>query len=345
MKRRSVVRVVFFLLLLVAPPVSAQFSASPEVDLTLAISPEHPAPRERVVIKAQSDFLKTRDATLVWYANGRKIQEGTNLTEISVDAGPLGSETRISADIVENGTARASSKMLIRPVEIDLLWESGSYVPPFFRGRALPSAGTTMRLLAIPRFVRTDGSFIDDREIIFTWRKNGYVVASVSGRGKSQVSLPAPALFGTDTITVETQTTDGEFRGQASIRVPSTEPLLVLYENHPLFGVQYNNALSTRSFVPEVETSFVAVPYFAQAESPNDGRLIYEWSVNGTRIQSDSERPSELTVNAENSSGTAVIELALTHATNFFMSSARTWGITFSAALPSAFLGDPRLNQ
>ena len=49
---------------------------------------------------------------------------------------------------------------------------------------------------------------------------------------------------------------------------------------------------------------------------------------------------TSITINAEGSSGLAQIELALTHATNFFISSFGTWNITLSG-IGSANIPDP----
>src|SRR3989344_4252761 len=82
--------------------------------------------------------------------------------------------------------------------------------------------------------------------------------------------------------------------------------------------------------VLQTEMSFAAVPYFAEATEANDARLIYAWRINGNEVANDPVRPSEITINAERSSGNALIELALSHATNFFMSSFGRWGVTLA---------------
>ena len=333
-------------LLLVSPAylpaiAGAQLSSGFDADLTLELSPAHSSPGELVRLTARSTLLDLSGTTLAWYENGKKIAGGMGVVEADVVAGALGSEAAVSVEVSQNGVVLITRDARIRPTELDLLWESDSYAPPFFRGRALPSAGTTLRLQAIPRFKRADASFVPASDITFTWRRNGYVVASVSGRGKSQARLPSPALFGTDDVSVEARTPDGAFEGAASVRIPSVEPVLVLYERHPLFGVMYHQALGARNILPEIEMSFAAVPYFAEAISP--GGLVYEWRVNGTPVQADASRPNELTLDARNSTGIALLELALTHATNFFLSATGSWSITLSGG-GAGGEGDPFTN-
>ncbi|OGG77522.1 hypothetical protein A3B35_01775 [Candidatus Kaiserbacteria bacterium RIFCSPLOWO2_01_FULL_54_24] len=300
-------------------------------DLTLELSPLYPRPGETVRVTARSILVDLSSATLEWLENGKKVAGGVGVTFVDAKAGALGTETTVTAMVFEDGIEVRRESARIHPTELELLWESNSYVPPFFRGRALPSAGTTLSLEAIPRLKRGDGSSVPDTEITFTWRRNGYVVQEVSGRGASKVTLESPSLFGVDTITVEARTSDGLFESAASVRIPSVEPRLVLYEKHPLFGVMYHNAIPPRSFRPEIETSFTAVPYFAEALADNDGRLVYEWRVNGNPIANDPARPNSITINARGSSGLALIELALSHATNLFLNSFGSWTVTLDS--------------
>ncbi len=338
------IRAVYFgvpLALLLALPVHAQIGIGGfGADLTLSISPLYPSPNAVVHIEARSILMDLDTLDISWYKDGEKIGGGPGIKEIDVVAGALGSEATVEAVVYEGDLPSTGATARITPTEIDLLSESNSYVPPFYKGRALPSAGTTLNLQAIPRFKRPDGSFVSSSDIIFTWKRGGTVIQSASGRGKSTALLESPGLFGADLISVEARTPDGKFSGSASARIAATEPRLLLYKDHPLFGVMYHQALTAQNFIPETEMSFSAVPYFAEAAGANDNRLIYAWRINESEVAVDPSRPSQITINAERSSGNALIELALSHATNFFMSSFGRWGVTLSGGSTRAE-GDP----
>ena len=299
--------------------------------VTIAISPEHPTPGSFVHLLAASFSADLDRSDIVWLANNKAMAQGPGLKEADVVAGPLGSATDIT--VIANGQNGnvASGEVHIRPTELDLLWESDSYVHPFYRGRTVPSAGTSLRLQAIPRFKLPGGQQMPERDLIFTWRRNGSVVQSASGRGRSSAILPSPVLFGTDTITVNAESLDGSLSGEASVQIPSTEPILELYMDHPLLGVMYHQALLPQTSIADSEMTFVAVPYFAQIQNPDDPRLAYVWRVNGNDIETDLTRPSELTINADKSNGLALIELALGHTGNLLMRSGGKWGVLFSS--------------
>lgn len=310
-------------------------------DLAMDLSPENPGAGERVYATVRSSVLDLSAVTLTWKKNGQEIKSGVGLTEIEVAAGALGSETRLVVEVSEDGIPFATAEAFIRPTSLELLWEADSYVPPFYHGRALPSAGTNLRFEAMPRFIR-DGSTLSTRDLIFTWKRNGYVIQSASGRGKSTAVLESPSLFGKETIAVEAKTSDGVLANEESIRIESQSPRIVLYQMHPVFGTTYHSAFSDQTLIRETEATFSAIPYFAETDSPNDPTLRYGWKINGVEIENDEKSPSIITINAGNSSGEALLELFLTHATNLFLNTGNSWGLLFDNTSTAAPFGTPQ---
>lgn len=217
------------------------------------------------------------------------------------------------------------------PNNIDLLIDSDSYTPPFYRGRALPSAGTQLRVQARTYFRRSDGSLVPPSSIVYTWRQNGEVVGSVSGLGKQTAILPSPTLYGTDTISVSAISSDRAFSGTALVRLSSVQPVLNLYQDHPLFGILYHQAMGAHTSIPDSEMTFAAVLYFAQSNGPSDPRLQYKWRVDDLAVPTSSAQASEITINADKSSGVAAIALSVAHSTNYFMNPRGTWSVSFKS--------------
>jgi hypothetical protein len=299
--------------------------------ITISITPDNPQPGSIVRLSAVSSMIDLENSDITWYANQKVIAEGLGQTGASVALGQLGSEVNVVVIAQSISGATASGEVFISPSEVDILWESDSYTPPFYRGRALPSAGTKIRLNAIAHLMRADGSPIPENQILYTWRRNGTVIQTSSGKGRSFSVLPSPTLFGRDTFSVTAVSADGTRSGKSEITVASVEPVLVLYENHPLFGLLYNNAFGQASSVKDPEVTFAAVPYFAQANSPDDPQFVYGWNVNGQQIQADYSRPSEITINADNSTGKADISLSLTRVNNWYMKVSGAWKFSLPA--------------
>ena len=313
--------------------------------LTLSMSPEHPAPGELTRVEVLSSLFDLAASSMLWYVNGKVVAEGPGISSQNIAAGSAGKETSVRVIVSQEGVGSASVEASVRPVEMDLLWESDSYVPAFYRGRALPSEGASIRFQAVPRFFDSAGHLMPTSEIIFTWKKNGSVLQSVSGRGRAAAIIQGPVLFGFDTFSVEAKTVDGSLSSSASASISSTEPLVELYENNPLLGLMYHQALTGDIALAATEASFFAIPYFAPIQQVNG--LQYAWKVNGTPITNNPQRANELTINATGSDGKLLLELALTHATNYFLSSGGSWNILLggkvgAAAGPNPFEGPNR---
>lgn len=319
--------------LLSVAPVYAQLGiGSIGTNLSIDLSPAYPQPGDTVRLTLQSTSADLVHSTIVWRVNGSIVAQGEGTDSTTVIAGGLGKETDIEVEAVTSDGTSASAQATIIPTEVDLLFGSDSYVAPFYAGRALPSAGTNIILQAVTRFKEPGGSIVTNSDIVYTWRNNGEVLGSLSGRGRSTAIIPVLHLYGANAVSVEAHSSDGVLAGAATLSIPSVVPHLTLYQDHPLYGIMYNSALGPSSFISESEMTFAAAPFFAQARSANDPRLSYAWSVNGSDVAPAPSAPSEITINADRSSGLALVGLELTSSSNFYLDAKDSWNVTFSGA-------------
>lgn len=326
-------------LLFLALPAFAQVNLTGTSALTISANPAYPVPSSVVTLTAESPLLDLEDSDIEWTVNGKPAGSGES-TQVTL--GALGTQTDVSVT-VSGSSGSDSAQLSIVPTSIDLLWEANSYVPPFYKGRAVPGSGSSIRVLAIPHFVESGNTGVPSADIDFTWSVNGAVDRAQSGIGESSATFPAAILYGNDVIQVTADTADGSLSGEASVTVTTQDPQLVLYEDNPLFGVMYHQAIPQTSSAAESETSFAATPYFANATSANDPSLSYAWTVNGSPVATDEQDPSEITVNAQ-SAGTADVSVSLSNPSDPFFSASGSWHISFngpsengSSAFHSAF--------
>lgn len=297
---------------------------------SIETDPAFPEPETTVTLRLVGNPLELTQSTVSWTKDGVPVASGPGLTKTSVRVGKNGSGSLIRVLVINLNGESQSTSVTLHPTEVDLVWSANSYTPPFFRGRALPSPGTTVAAEALPRFRNTNGTLLDPSVLIYTWRTDNSVLADVSGKGKRSVLIPAPPMFGSYTLSVTIETTDGIYRGQSSTRVRSAEPHLVLYRDHPLFGILTHTALDTSALVRDSEATFAAIPYYADAFEGTRS-LSYEWFVNGSLVPGDPEDPERITIRTEEGSGIALIELALTHAQNWLQDARGKWNVTFDA--------------
>jgi hypothetical protein len=300
-----------------------------ENSVFIQISPTSPKPGESVRLTAESPLLDLTKSNILWQVNGKTVIQGIGATEASFVTDPKGGASIVDIQVRDESGGIVTKSITILPLEIDLLYDSPTYVPPFYRGRALPSTGSALRMQAITRFPQGGGAYMQDSAITYTWSRNGRTMGSVSGRGKSSAVIDAPALFSTDTISVTASANDGALSATESVVLSSRDPLLALYQVHPLYGMLYHQEVLSQKIVSENEMTFAAVPYFANAVTPEDSVLRYRWSVNGTPVAATSTTKSMLTIRAGSSGGVANLAIDLSHAVNFFTASSKKWSINF----------------
>ncbi len=342
LRHTGIVTVLLFLFVIVfcAQIVHAQ-TGLPAIEKAVSIKfePLHPQPGDTVRLEAHSAVLDLSTSDIAWRVDGKTVAQGIGIDRTEVIAGNLGKEKTIEVFVVTPTGVSASADAEIIPTELDILVDSDSYVPPFYWGRARASTGSTLILQAIPHFKRSDGSMVPASDILYTWRKNDETLGALSGRGKSSARIPIQHLYGNERIFIEAHTSDNLLSNESAISIAPIQPTLTLYQNHPVYGILYHQALGPASAIAESEATFTAVPYFAGIAGQDDPALIFDWSVNGKTFGPSPTKPESITINASNSSGLAVLGLELTHATNYYMDAKGLWNITFSTAAATTQLG------
>ena len=140
----------FFFLILFMPfsGMAALIVPSSEI-VSMHVSPAHPKPGELITATVSSTG-DTNAFSYEWTVNGRVVAQGSDERTVVFTAGAAGSQTNISVLVVgENGDIRGSAARVIRPAEIDIVWEGRTYVPPFYGGRPLPSGSSAVALEAM----------------------------------------------------------------------------------------------------------------------------------------------------------------------------------------------------
>src|SRR3989344_1441328 len=86
---------------------------------------------------------------------------------------------------------------LVSAQSVDLLWQGETYTPPFFEGRSLWSNQSRVTIVAVPQGLGNASA------LNYRWTKNDTVLGSLSGVGKSLLSLKDTILSKPQTIKVE----------------------------------------------------------------------------------------------------------------------------------------------
>jgi hypothetical protein len=329
---RFAARGIFVLALLFTPYML--FAAQPAIPgmgetLTLEVEPRTIIESgSEVTISARSFLIDLDRAAIAWVVNGTRVETADGEKVFKTKVGSIGSETKVTMLVEGANGLSAAPEVVLRPVELELQWESDGYTPPLYRGRTLASPGSTIISQAEVRFVRSNGTHILPQDIVYSWSLNGRALGDVSGRGKSSARIPVTELYGDAIISVDATSLDSVFHAARSARVPQVEPHIMLYRAHPLLGLDYHNAIAAQSVFTDSEVTVAALPYFSSGNGPFDKGLSYVWMVEGKKVPTDATNPFLLTLSlVEKTFGSTVIGVVLQNTYNTLQTTEQRWSV------------------
>lgn len=297
-------------------------------NISLSLSPEHPKAGEHVTATVSANSFDINAANISWQVNGKPILQGIGAKELQIPAASRG-ETDIQAHI-ETADWSGDLAASFDPSLVSLAWQSPSYVPPFYRGKALFPTEGALTLVALPFFSRAGSSLGSTDQISYDWTKDGQVVGDQSGFGRSTFSVKAglidePVRVGVTAHDITTGQT-----GYDEVVVHSSPAILALYENHPLNGIMLNKAFGATVSLADPEISLFAAP-FSESLSALPS-LRFAWTMNGGPLD---EKTGNITLRAKDGvSGTSTVSLTVTNPAEVTQDSSASVGLVY--ALPAA---------
>ncbi len=302
MKRILVLTLSLFLLypVLAFAQINNSVPFSFEDDLQVEVVPSYPKPNEIVWLNLAIYTTDLDSADIGWYRNGKQEVLGKGLKQYSFRNGNAGETTSIEIRVrLQDGTV-FSKKLSFAPAEVDLLWEADSYVPPFYRGKALHPRQGKLRVVAMPNFT-TNGKVVPASKLIYEWSDGMQVYQSQSGYGRNVLSLNGSILGSTEQIQLTVRDPNSSLIAQSFLDVPTTDPELLFYRNDPYYGLLLDNAITEPIALTSQEVEVFASPFYITKELGS--ALKYNWTLNGQVVPELSNSRTAIFRKPESGSG------------------------------------------
>ena len=261
---------------------------------TIIATPSSPNPGETISIEAQLPSSDKNTAAFTWTIDGKSRPDlsGLGKNSFTISAGALGSPMRISVQARQYNGEVLNTSHVIYITDLSLTWTTNTYIPKWYRGKALPVSGSLIRIAAIPSFI-LDGTTIPPERLIYTWNVSG--TRALKGVGEQIFSFTAPdRSFNTPLITLKIDDTSKRIHKEARIGILNREPKVVIYQVLPLGGIEFRRG--TTSFPPFSggTIDLQAEPFFFN--TPTNKDLSYTWTAEGITASSTPENPFLLTL-------------------------------------------------
>jgi hypothetical protein len=280
-------------------------------NFSVTLNPKYPKEFEKVTISLDSFSFNLDKSKITWKENGVVVAEGTGLKTKSFTAPANGKSKKIRMSVFNQNGYLLEKELNLAPQTVDLLWEAtDTYTPPFYKGKALPSEQSIIKVVAIPNFVEND-KVLDRSKVIFTWSLNDIQRDSFSGFGQNFFPFKMDPLEASDLVKVKASSYDSSSSVENSIYIPKTSPEIVIYEENPLLGVLWDRAFTGGIRLSSNETTFVAEPYFFSGKKNIADSLNFSWTVGG--VVNKESTFNKLTVRRPSDSGSTNIGIYISH--------------------------------
>jgi hypothetical protein len=259
-------------------PVLAISPSSINVD----VEPPNPAPGDNVTITLSSYAANLDTISISWLVNGKNVTSGIGKKTFSMTAGSAGSSITVVAKIaLPDGEIDQS--VIIRPATMVMLWEAtDSYVPPFYKGKALLSQESDVKVVAIPE-IRTSNGMANPKSMTYAWQKDYENAADAGGFGKDFFTFTNDYLNDSNNIGVTATTIDQNYSAQGNINVGIFSPAISFYREDANLGTIWERAVQDGDKVQSGET-IMTVPYFMSPKDWWSPDLSFSWFINDLAV-------------------------------------------------------------
>ncbi|MEK7133410.1 MAG: hypothetical protein AAB771_01840 [Patescibacteria group bacterium] len=284
-------------------------------DFSINLLPVNPTPNSPVTAKVKSFQFDVNRAAITWEVDGKIVSGGLSEKTIQLIAPDLGKTKKITVYVTTADEIKASQSLILSGNDLDFLWEAMTFVPTGYKGKALPTAGSTVRISAIP-YLFKDGAKLPPESLIYEWSLDFKRKISDSGAGKDSFVF---SLENNKNHTIILKISDRSetvsFEKGFTVSGDNTLPEILFYEEHPLEGPIYRRAFSGNIGLRAGDLSLRAEPFYFSRE--NIANLSYEWKMNNQPLAAG-EKPNVLNLLAPaEDEGKATIEINVKHPDKF----------------------------
>ncbi len=298
-----------------------------ESELSIEVIPTYPKPNETVFIQLEMYTEDLDKAEITWNQDNKIFVKENGKKSYSFKAPQSGKETTIEVRVKLQSGKTFYKKFTIKPTTVDLLWQSDSYVPAFYKGKALHPKQGNLRIVAIPDFRDANGKVIAAEKLIYKWSDGNNVYDTQSGYGKNVLNIESSILGRGNRVEVlVTSPTDSSVAREV-LDIPTTNPEILFYEVSPLYGPMFNKVIQGSLNLKSGEVEILAAPFYASGVNNNTAKL--NWRLNN---QSSSDLQNSRTVvfrKPEGGSGVSSIQLQIENPSKILQSAKAAFNINF----------------
>gem|GEM_PF-3489276 len=252
----------------------------------LRSQPKVPKAFDRVTFTVENYSTKLEEDRIIWSVDGEVVQDQIGGDSIVVNMGKVGETKDVRVTIDSRSLGRRWSRDLsLTPGDVAVLWEANTYIPPFYKGKPLPSYKSTIKLVPFPT-ISVRGRTLSPDNLLYKWSRNYRNIKEISGYGKRFSVLQTGGGAQQERLQLTVSDPESGATTERAVTITIAEPKVLLYGGSPLQGVRYERVLGSELLVGELETTVRAEPFFFSNEELENGSSPVQFTQNGRGIPS-----------------------------------------------------------
>ncbi len=299
-----------------------------ESSIYINTAPKNPGANESVTITLNSYAVDLDRISISWFVDGKNINYGIGKKSFSLNAPNIGQETKVTAKLSVSGSS-IEKTIIIKPATLTLLWQAeDSYVPPFYKGKALPMANSKIRVVALPE-IRLGSSLLNSKNLFYSWKKNYTNSVDDSGYGKNALIFWSDYLDDVNNISVSVSTMDQAYQIKTGVDIEVFEPKMLFYKNDPVLGTIWEKTIENGHTIAGDEI-IEAIPYYISPKNIRFLSFAWDWFINGQPVVNFTDYQNLLPLRAEPGvSGTSKIKIQLNNVDRLYQALEKEISINF----------------
>lgn len=315
---RQIIKIITTLsIVLMASTSLAQFTESSlydQSDINYEIIPTNPNPGENFLIKLSSFSVDINRSNISWISGGVSKKSGVGLKSFNQTSPSDGSNITITAIIETQDGINIQKQITVSSKSMDVLWEvKDGYVPPFYKGKALPTSESRIKVSAMPNKNTLE-------TYIAKWKLNSVILDGGANTGKMSFEYRNSYLKESDEISLEIGSLSNTINTKKIIYIPISEPSILFYKIDGALGTLYNKSLNSMIEMDKNTLIVSAEPYYFSPKSIRDGQLTFKWKVNNSPITTPKKKNILELAFEGGKNGRAEIGLDITSETKLLLS-------------------------
>ena len=155
--------------------------------ISLSSIPQVPEPYESVKVSLDQYGVNTFGASIRWYLNNEEQVSFRNERSMTFETGGLGETSVVNVAVSREGAPTLTVTRVYYPALVDMIVEAETYIPSFYKGRALPSKDSDIRVVTV-----LNGLPKSPSQYAYKWMLGTQVLFGGPVRGKTTAEITGP---------------------------------------------------------------------------------------------------------------------------------------------------------